>query len=520
MIHVFAKKPYNEAAKLVSAALRRSVSYGLVTQAAPACLEDTAIAVAIQPDESTGHQLWSWLNKKPRKLIVFGALPVSLHSQLDVQLKGWPASAEDWSKSKPAPSGNFAESSGSIQYRENASIFDASHWERSLERFDFTDEWNNLAYGAIRADQSIWAIQQPLRVSAKHTLADLVINGETQFTYAAIFTAGDSSVLWFNRPVGPIDSFEWRLIEQYLSNWQSEYQPCCPVISEIPWGYDSAITMRLDCDEDITSARPLWLAYREMEVPLSLAIHTANLNDNTHQAFLTEYTQKGGVLLSHTASHAPNWGGSYKAAYEEGRESFDLIYKSTGISAHYAVSPFHQSPPYALEGLCDAGYLGCIGGIIRNDPEFLLARGGELVGLPRGFIGHSQQTMLHGDCLLEEGDPLRIFKAAYDRARETRTLFGYLDHPFSERYQYGWKDEGQRIEAHQQFVRHIQLRASKPLFFDENQAMNFLRAKATIEITKDGDKFCCKSAKTTDRIGYGVEYKGQTQQLKIGTTLI
>src|SRR5690606_27172436 len=110
----------------------------------------------------------------------------------------------------------------------------------------------------------------------------------------------------------------------------------------------------------------------------------------------------------------------------------------------YAVSPFHQSPQYALEALCDVGYSGCIGGIIRNDPEFLLARGGELAGFPVGFIGHSQQCMLHGDCLLEAGDPLAIYKMAFDQALETRSLFGYLDHPFSERYQYGWVDEESR----------------------------------------------------------------------------
>lgn len=520
MIHVFFNQPDKPAAGIVIAALRRSVTAGLVQPTAPGGLDDAEIALCINPDAALGARLLGWLAARPRKLILFGRLPAALEAWLGVSDVEWPAAPDQWSRSALAPTGGYAESSGQIVYRPAAKALGAAGWTRPLERFDFTDEWNNLAYGAIRADGSIWSLAQPLRVSQDYCLAELLTGADAPLTYCALWYHDGSSVLWFNRMVGPVDSFEWRLVENFLSAWQAEAQPCCPVIREIPWGYDSAVTMRLDCDEDITSAHALWVAYREWGVPLSLAIHTTNLQDDTHQAFLREFCAAGGALLSHTATHAPNWGGSYEAARQEGYESRQKIEAATGVTVRYAVSPFHQSPPYALAGLCDAGYLGCIGGIIRNDPEFLLARGGELDGLPRGFIGHSQQAMLHGDCMLPEGDPLRIFKAAYDRAYQTQTLFGYLDHPFSARYQYGWNDELQRIEAHRGLITHIRSRAVNPLFLDEIQALDFLRARATIRLYRDGADYVCQGAEAPAGLSFGVEYRGRHEPLVAGKRLV
>lgn len=519
MIHLIANAFDALTAALVLAALRRSVSHGLAIQASHASLDNASIAVCVNADDHLGDALIDWLHAKPRKLILFGRLPVALHNECGATSVPWPADASGWSRSPSAPAGGWAQSDGEIRYRDAAAIFGAAGWSRPLERFDFTDEWNNLGYGAIRADGSAWALAEPVRLDDSTVLADLHVQGEVALSYCAQFEVGASSVLWFNRPVGPIDSFEWRVVERFLSNWRSDDLPCCPVISEIPWGYDSAVTMRLDCDEDITSARPLWVAYREWGIPLSLAIHTSNLKDNTHHTFLREFCANGGALLSHTASHAPNWGGSYEAALKEGRDSHRLIQAATGVSVRYAVSPFHQSPPYALAGLCDAGYSGCIGGIIRNDPEFLMARGGELANMPRGFIGHSQQTMLHGDCRLAEGDPLRIFKAGYDRAYESRTLFGYLDHPFSPRYQYGWRDETQRIEAHRGLIAHIRARATKPLFLDEIQSLDFLRERAEIRLTQDRAGYLCHGGEASADLAFGVEYQGRCEPLLTGKRL-
>jgi len=518
MIGVLAGFLHREAGSLVLAALRRSVSRSLAVPLAPASLPQRDVVAAIVPDECAAQSLLHWLGAKPRKLILFGSLPACLHTRFGLQPKTWPAGRGDWARSPAALSCESAESPARVRYLPVAASFGASNWARALERFDFTDEWNNLAYGAIRTDASIWSLAEPVQAPAEAELARVEANGEVLTTYVAHFAVGESAVLWVNRPVGLIDSFEWSLVEHFIAHWQGERLPCVPVISELPWGCDAAITMRLDCDEDITSARPLWQAYREMGVPLSLAIHTTNLHHDGHHAFLREFCDAGGVLMSHTATHAPNWGGSYESALAEGRESHQRIFAATGVAVEYAVSPFHQSPHYALQGLCDAGYKGCIGGIIRNDPEFLLARGGELAGLPQGFVGHSQQTMMHGDCMLAEGDPLAVFKAAFNRALETRTLFGFLDHPFSERYAYGWPDETVRIQAHRDLIAHIRSKASSPRFMDEREAMDFLRARAAIRLCPTATGFETNLPQA-GAVGFGVEYRGDLLPLADGSML-
>ena len=150
--------------------------------------------------------------------------------------------------------------------------------------------------------------------------------------------------------------------------------------------------------------------------------------------------------------------------------------------SEYAVSPFHQTPPYALHALADAGYCGCIGGLIRNDPEFVMARGGELAGMPRGFVGHSQQCMLHGDCMLNNRDPLAIYKEAFEQAKSGHIFFGYLDHPISQRYAYGWENEERRVTIHKEFIHHI-LRSGDVLSCSQDDAMDFLRFKAAVTVT-------------------------------------
>jgi len=480
MIHVIAERAFASAARLVEAALSRSVGAGQVRALAPGAISSVMpqIVVAISPSAYLASILDQYLSRENCKLLLLGSVPDSLANSLGFYSTPWPADLKEASRSAPAPSFGEAFSRAQVRYLARQAPCALAGWLRAFERFDFTDEWNNLGYGAIRADGSIWALAAPLRASADTELAAVEIQGQCVASYCALKDSSDSSVLWFNRAVGPIDSFEWYLVECFLSSWRHDVLPCQPVFEEVPWGCESIVTMRLDCDEDIESARRLRARYHEEGVPFSLAIHTTNLSEARHHPILREMADAGESILSHTATHAPDWGGSYEAAYIEARDSALALERVTGRSPRYAVSPFHQSPDYALEALVDCGYEGCIGGIIRNDPEFLLARGGPLAGLPDGFIGHSQQTMLHGDCMLEEGDPLRIYKQAFDRALETRTLFGYLDHPFSQRYQYGWSDEAQRIEAHVALLTHIRRVAPKTLFLSEEAALDFLMARS------------------------------------------
>jgi hypothetical protein len=184
----------------------------------------------------------------------------------------------------------------------------------------------------------------------------------------------------------------------------------------------------------------------------------------------------------------PNWGGSYHAAYIEATASAAKLAQIVGTRVRYAVSPFHQTPAYARAALVDAGYAGCIGGIIRDDPDFIMARGGTVPGGPEDFVGHSQQCMLHGDPLLEGDDPIAVFKEAFEIARRGRALFGYLDHPFSLRYQYGWPDEETRLEMHRRFTSHL-LSHDRLLFLNENDAMDFLRYRAAASVSETDEGF-------------------------------
>jgi len=222
-----------------------------------------------------------------------------------------------------------------------------------------------------------------------------------------------------------------------------------------------------------------------------------------------EVLAAGGAILSHTATHAPDWGGSYEAAYLEGKSSADVIRDTIGHTVRYAVSPFHQTPVYARLGLADAGYSGCIGGIIRNDFDFLMARAGVPPASGTGFIGHSQQCMLHGDCMLEGDEPMKIFKQAFDLACEGGAFFGYLDHPFSERYQYGWLTETQRASAHVQLIQHMRQRG-RVLFANEDQAMDFLHDRAHTRIQATPEGFLVVRPPAASPWPLQVRYKGQS----------
>jgi len=525
MIGVLFPDPAAEAGQYVLAAMRRSVSASQAQAISRGMMRDftSDILVAVDAPDGWSADLIAWLIARPRKLVVFGHMPLALADYLRYEAADLPPGLAAASRSAPAPSGEARESAAAVRYTALAQTLGGQPWHRPFERFDFTDEWNNLGYGAIRCDGSIWSVGQAVQVPAAAELAAVEVNGERQFSYAALWEVGASSVLWFNRASGPCDSFEWRMVEQFVSGHRPDTLPCQPVLSELPWGYDAAITSRLDCDEDIESARPLWQAYQRLHVPFTLAVHTQNLTRVEQHGILRELLadRQQGAVLSHTATHAPNWGGSYDHAFAEGRQSAELLEAVTGVPVRYAVSPFHQSPPYAMQGLADGGYDGCIGGIIRNDPEFLTARGGALAGLPAGFVGHSQQCMLHGDCMLKEGDPLAVFKQAFDYAYATNTLFGYLDHPFSERYAYGWQDEAARIDAHEQLIAYIRSKARKPLFLHEEAALDFLRFRSLTQIVEVEGAFRVVTPSNEKRLPLtlGVEYRGAHMQVEAGKAL-
>ena len=521
MIHVISSKNYSEACSLLVAAIRRSVSKSQCKSIQVHEIKECDnVLVAIAPDEFMGKKIIEWLHKKPRKLILLGSLPDSLIDFLQFKKTVWPDKPDTRFSSMPAPLHEFAESSSVIQYQKLMEQLNLKSWQRPLERFDFADEWNNMGYGAVRFDQSIWSLAIPLKSKASSELASVLLDNKYLFSYATIHNEDQYSVLWFNRYVGPIDSFEWRIVENFISHYRFDILPCYPVIKEIPWGYDAAITMRLDCDENVASAQLLFDAYKAMNIPFSLAIHTSSFNHNRDSAILHDVLRNRGSILSHSSTHPANWGGSYENAKKEAFDSKIFIEKLTGTKIRYAVSPFHQTPSYALQALYDEGYDGCIGGIIRNDPDFLMARGGLLSKMNERFVGHSQQVMLHGDCILGGDQPLKIYHQSFDYAYESQTLYGFLDHPFSDRYQYGWENENSRIKTHQDFIQYIKTKAKKPIFLSEEDALDFLKLKSNINIKQDKEGFFLMAfdeiSGANQILNFSIEYRNKVFKGEVG----
>jgi hypothetical protein len=248
--------------------------------------------------------------------------------------------------------------------------------------------------------------------------------------------------------------------------------------------------MRLDCDEAVASARPLLELYRARGFPLSVAVMTGQPEHPANVALLADIKDAGGSILSHSASHAPNWGGTPEAAEAEASASKAwLETKLAGLRVRYAVSPFHQTPTYLPRLLARAGYHGFVGGIISSDPEYLMARGGEVPFGPAGFISHSQSCMLHGDCMLSGADPLCVYREAFATARRGGQFFGYLDHPFSARYNYGWPNEAYRLGKHAEFLDIMMAECAAAggpiLFVNEDTCLDFMQEKAATEIVFD-----------------------------------
>jgi hypothetical protein len=521
MINVICPGLRAQAGEIVTLAFVRSCSSHLVACSSISLMDESVkfdtpqCWILIDPLSDWVDSIIAALCASKSKVIVFGALPPKLAQYLNVEISPVNEALVDAAKCVPAVSGHFSQSVATVRYVSALGTKASPVQERPFVRYDFTDEWNNLGYGPLLVDTthaSIWALAQSAAAPHSNVIAEVQANHVTLSTYAGVWDTAQSSLLWFNRAVGPVDSQEWALIEHFIASYRSAELPCWPVLREVPYGFEAAVTMRLDCDEDVESARPLWDAYRAMGVPFSLALHAKVLADPIHHVLPREVLAHGGALLSHTATHAPDWGGSYEAAFIEGTSSAACIADAIGYQVKYAVSPFHQTPGYARAALADAGYAGCIGGIIRNDPDFLTARSGQVPAAGEGFIGHSQQCMLHGDCVLQNADPHAIFKQAFDISKAGGSFFGYLDHPFSSRYQYGWQTEVQRIEFHQVFVDYMK-QTKKVLFCNETDAMDFLRYRASIRLSVAGTQYAIAPGAKPTPWAVAVEYCGNVHEV-------
>jgi hypothetical protein len=355
--------------------------------------------------------------------------------------------------------------------------------KRYFYRFDFTDEWNNLGYGAITTDNTIWSISNSLEIIDATSLADIYEKDSLKSVFISLKEYDTSSILYINREVGNVDGLDWSIVEDFLYKYKIKKLPSLPLICDIPYGYNGIASSRLDCDQSIINTKPLVDLYKKYNINLSLAIATGiNINSKDIE-FLNQFYNNGGAILSHTVNHHEFWGEKYDVVYKEAKESKQWIEQNVINlkELKYAVSPFHSNKPYSIQALADIGYKGFISGIIHNDPEYLVATSGEVSFVDKKIVTHSQQCMLHGDCYKRSG--LDIYKKSFENHYKAKKMFGYLDHPFGD-YDYGWSNEDERLEVHQKFIEYINS-FENIKWMSATEILDFVVDKSNIDINID-----------------------------------
>ena len=455
-IVVFHDEKDSYATEIVRAALCRSFTEAQVEVCLYSrCSVSVACAVLINPADNASPILAAILNSGGKALL-FGHIGPKIADQLEVELREEAVLKPELAVAELNPFEPFNVSPARVRYAEDHPVARAATvGTRPLCRYDFNDEWNNLGYGRIPVNGSPWGIAVSAMSEDSRCIAMIEDQaGVPLSVYAVLSDALNGAALWVNRGVGPVDSVEWAMIEYFVGEYRVSELETLPYLREIPFGYNGAVTVRLDCDQAVASARQLFDLYSSKGLPLSMAVATGLNMTARDLSLLKEMVERGGSVVSHSVQHCPDWGGSYEAALQEALTSKEWIANNLNGSC-YAVSPFHQNPIHAVQALADAGYKGFVGGSIRNDPEFLMGRAGRVPFAGRAIVSHSQQCMLHGDCYHRYGESISPYKESFALHLAAGAFFGYLDHPFSEEYQYGWASEQERLAVHEAFIDHI-----------------------------------------------------------------
>lgn len=446
----------DKTSEIVRTAMRRSFTSSAIES--KNIESHTYLAVIIAPNKSD-IPLLNAIMHQGGKALLLGRPSSEVAELLQMTLLG---GIEPIIGTDAAPSAEgqpFTQSSGKVVYNtDNALAAQAIFNQRPFTRFDFTQEWNNLGFGRITTSNDPWSISC-LATCNGNALANLVIDGKDSGPYSVLRDSAQGSLLWYNRPVGPVDSVEWNIIEKFFCDYRAdEGLPCIPCLSEVPFGKNVIVTMRIDCDEAIYSAHSLFEFYKSINLPLSLAVKTSLPIGEQEFSFFDEIYENGGALLSHSHTHAKNWGRNAEEAYTDAELSRRWFEKNLAQFSpiQYAVSPFHTNRSWSLNALAHLGFKGCIGGIIHNDPEYLIARPGVVPFVSENIISFTQQCMLHGDCYAMQGYNMNVAKQNFRTHYAARSSFGFLDHAFSKRYSYGWADALQRMQAHKELIEYIE----------------------------------------------------------------
>jgi len=443
------------------------------------------------------------------KIILNGKLNDAIKEVLNIKTL---MSNFDYEKPIPANSFKPSTSRAKINFNQNLNYlipFLKEIKERPLWRYDFDLEWNNNSFGNISNENIMLNLSHNCFLIEGINVAYIENSNNQNLNIPLIseFEINGNIIIWINRNLSLVDLPEWKIIEEFISNGYFEKYPCVPYLSEYSSSENGLITMRLDCDEDIESARKIFEIYRYHDLPISLAITTNQIKDSKFISSLPkEVNDYGGTILNHSHSHPINWGGSKDKIKEEIITSNNLIKKSFGISAEYAVSPFHHLTWNALEVLNELEFKGVIAGISSSHHEFLIMKGGS-IHENLDILLHSQQCMIHGDCITKTrkvDSYLNTFSLYSNLGFST----GYLDHPISERYDYGWVNIERQVKTHQKIIEYLFNKKIK--FIGQKELFQRFAAKEKIKIKTINQKdFYALEIKNENKICLSIKFGGK-----------
>ena len=447
----------------------------------------------ISPNENDEITIQNILTNEKSKILIFGKISNELAKLIGLNLNNNTLELDDihFSDERKYDISNLI-----VKYNEHELNKNNPLKDRFFYRFDFTDEWNNLGYGSITADNSNWSISNSLNLIDAIPLSYIYDRDEEVSIFSSVKDFENSSILYVNREVATIDGLDWAVVEDFLTYYRNEELPSLPLIMDIPLGFDGIASARLDCDQSIINSKFLVELYKKYNVNISLAISTGiNINQEDID-FLNYFYDNGGAILSHTINHYYYWGENYSIAYNETLGSKKWLEENVVNldSLKYAVSPFHSNKPYSVQALADAEYKGFISGIIHNDPEFLVATSGEVPFISGKIVTHSQQCMLHGDCYHRRNNSIEIEKESFKNHYISGKIFGYLDHPFGG-YNYGWNSEEERVLVHEEFINYINS-FNNIKWMTCIEILDFVVDKSSVEISIDKDDILVLSRKS------------------------
>ncbi len=326
--------------QIVAAALARSFTSAQVNAERSTSAADVQCAVWVNPADSASEAIERLLTFGG-KALVFGSVGPRVAAVLGLAFQGPIELPAEWAACTARQDSHHDASPAAVTYHHAHPLGRVSALRvRPLVRFDFAEEWNNHGFGRISLSHDCWSLATAAEIGEATMLARLATPAHDRLVYAALRETSNGAALWFNRPVGPVDSVEWRVVESFLGDYRSDDLPCYPYVSEVPAGYRAAVCARLDCDEAVASCRPLFELYRDHGLPLSLALLTGQEMGGADLRLLREVIVAGGSVVSHSQSHAPNWGGSYERACAEAQASRDVARRTFAGSGAGALRGF------------------------------------------------------------------------------------------------------------------------------------------------------------------------------------